>query len=1249
MVEVNIEALDAALREERFSRARELLGAAPEGSAEAPRVSLRRARLERETRSVSVDETLLELERLLEAGLPEEDLPAAHALRIAGYGSKRILTLTEAAIEDAGEHAESAEVLLAEGTAMMRFDERERAHRCFQRALTTDPRFADHAHLALADALYVLGDFDAALAETEKIGAGPQRPRGLRLAASCHAARQDHGAEADVYRLLLEEGAAAAGDPQPAAQSDRVSYALALACAGRRADALEQLGLAWRQDPESGSGRFARERMNHLEAHPDGGRTKRLHAFPTTAQKWNYCGPAVLELCFRYLEIELTQEEIAGTVKRQTGTPMYEIVTYLRAHNIAARRIEATRARLMAAIDLGLPVIVQEEYSTTSHVAVITGYDEALGTFIAHDPATHRPLLKTFEFTKRAGDLYGNGGVIVLGREGPALAEREAACDEAGLLEAQHLVLLDDADRLRPAAAGGDRQEATTQEVLRRCADAIAIEPNFKLAWERRAHALHRLAQLSGRPTDRDRFLADLFHVRTHFARDEWPHQLHAHYMFDRNLRDEAYAEYLEASRRDPGDANNREWMGECMWLGGDLERAARHFLEALALNPTQVRSAENLAAVYARELLERHRGRGPVDSSLAPARVFERLSGEEAEMMRRAVYFNRIGSTVNPKNAFDHEVAGDLAAMRADWPAALEAFREAKALDPGRPFASLGLAHSMEKLGDLEGARAELSALTQHPRSPSSAFTRHADVLSALDRPADAAEALVAALSLDVDPVPIVGALFSVYERVDSKEAAAARLRELAAGRPSQLDLVRAAARSLDEKGQLGHAIALYRQLLEAAPGDVDTTYRLGGLLTRDLLTRPEGERLLSRVVEMAPTYVWARIRLAWSLIATDPARGLALLAELPDREDSYLLETQAALLARTGDEPASKRAFELALQTYGDPEDGLLALVDWHVAEKRYGRALELARQIPERVKRAELQRRADRLWLSAFRLAGAIDEALPRLRLLCAESVPDHLAYSIFWGLRAFDHELAAAAAAKTAARYEGQLRTTWRIRAAGQRARQGDTVALTAIADELEADVETSAESWALLSYAYADVERWDLANAAADRAIARDPNDQDALGAMEEALVRRGDVAGAFRCAQRLAEVYPYEHQGPESMGALLALQLEVERALPLTARAVDAAPYCHNAHWARAAALFAADEFDGAERHAANSLALEPPESEDEPQGSLMIKYALAGEAQKLEACLVRAYERRPADLFAAFDDKLRRIASERS
>ena len=43
--------------------------------------------------------------------------------------------------------------------------------------------------------------------------------------------------------------------------------------------------------------------------------------------------------------------------------------------------------------------------STTSHVAVMTGYDEFLGVFFANDPMTHRPEVKSLEWTEH-GSWY---------------------------------------------------------------------------------------------------------------------------------------------------------------------------------------------------------------------------------------------------------------------------------------------------------------------------------------------------------------------------------------------------------------------------------------------------------------------------------------------------------------------------------------------------------------------------------------------------------------------------------------------------------------------------------------------------------------------------------------------------------------------------------------------------------------------------------------------------------------------------
>ena len=86
----------------------------------------------------------------------------------------------------------------------------------------------------------------------------PRLASALRVAASCHAAAEDHAAEAEAHRQVLE-----LGGESDNAQNDRVSYALALASAGQRDKALEELKAQARKIGKSGSSnKYAKKRKN---------------------------------------------------------------------------------------------------------------------------------------------------------------------------------------------------------------------------------------------------------------------------------------------------------------------------------------------------------------------------------------------------------------------------------------------------------------------------------------------------------------------------------------------------------------------------------------------------------------------------------------------------------------------------------------------------------------------------------------------------------------------------------------------------------------------------------------------------------------------------------------------------------------------------------------------------------------------------------------------------------------------------
>src|SRR5690606_3056944 len=132
--------------------------------------------------------------------------------------------------------------------------------------------------------------------------------------------------------------------------------------------------------PLAGLRRYVTKRLEALNSAPPSAKRHQLDAFPSVVQKWNYCGPAVIELCLRYVGIGLDQDFIAEAVKKGTGTPMHELVSFLHEQGIEARRVEATVDVVTASLDLGYPVILEDDYSSSRHVVVAIGYDERLGT-----------------------------------------------------------------------------------------------------------------------------------------------------------------------------------------------------------------------------------------------------------------------------------------------------------------------------------------------------------------------------------------------------------------------------------------------------------------------------------------------------------------------------------------------------------------------------------------------------------------------------------------------------------------------------------------------------------------------------------------------------------------------------------------------------------------------------------------------------------------------------------------------------
>jgi tetratricopeptide (TPR) repeat protein len=1240
--------IDQALFAERYAWVKTALGALPEGPSRA----LRAARAALGLGEGSSVEAMRQAEAAADALAAGMERRRALEVALDAALQCRARQTAEAYLRRLEELPGLARRTLAlSGRMALVFDEREAARSKLTQAHGADPGCA-LARSALAELEYVEGHFAEALALLAPVvvgdGIGEGAPQALRLAAHCYGALGDYSEEAAVLQALVERFP----DGVRASQ-DRLELAFARAGAGDYEAAARELRLVWERERNTGMGRYARRRLDHLETSFEAGHAgRRLEQFPTTHQKRSFCGPAVLELCLRYLGIELGQDEIADVVKREEGTPMFEITAFLSARGILSRRIAATPERLRTAIDLGLPVIVQEEYSTTSHVAVITGYDARLGAFVAQDPMTHRPELKAYEFTENAGFLFGNGGVLVIGRKDTVAPERLALLDASGLVEEPHFTVLDDVDRRR-SSLQGEQEDAHIDEVLEACSLALQKAPLYPLAWSRRGWALLRRWRTDGDGRSRGELVDFLQRARTTFRDAEWAHQVHGAYLEHGGRLREAYVEHLQAHRADPGDASNLDDVADCLRRLGDHREAERRFHQALEAQPWYLTAAENLAALYVEALAQETPGAW-LDEDAVPfleppedVEVSTPLELSVEETTARARWYVAFALRENPENPFNHAQAGILAALEEDFTSARESFARAAELRDGEYVTLLEAraAYLSEDLTETENAVGKLRE--KHPDSVQTWLWT-----AALAHEAGENEAAFSALvdgmrAVGTSRKELVSALWEVGETFGGNEAAAVRLREVVENSPHDPDFVRAVALQVDSADQRGIAIELLRTTLEMEPGDIDVRYRLGRLLAEDPATQQEARELLAEAVRQAPDAVVPRQALAWTYYDSDPASGLEALEPVLEEGDPTALETAGVLAMARGDTERGEELRQRALGSYSTETEGRLELGRYHIDGDRYDLAADLLIPSRDASDCDDLEEFEDAV-LTAARLSGRQDEVLDWVKARWAEDTPSHLAWETYWAYRYSEPLLAARAADAYAQEQEDDPEDAleYRIYAAACRARApgGTTDGLDAIARELG----DNGTAWAELYFAYDAAKAYDRAEDAVKRAHRLAPFDLDSLSAWESFCLDEGDTDGAFAAARAALEHHPYQHLGDERLALLFGRNLEVEPAMAHSLRAVKLAPFCHLAQSARAVACFAAGDLEQAERHAKRSVHLEPGDEPDEWDEAEALLRALRGDAEGLGRLLADRAVRRRNWPFSAFDEKLLDLAQRR-
>ncbi len=422
--------------------------------------------------------------------------------KLAKRERERAATCAGISSDDRGKlHAARAELALS-------FDERAAAKTELEAAVALGGSSARLGHLGLARLHTVLGEFDAADRELEAFGKEAAGDLAVKRARKRAAASR--GKWLAVVAAIDSFLAAS-----PDADGSR-SFRLERASAFYRAEALDLARAAWAELAESGddwAARTASRTLAKLEK-ADAKRT-RLSAFPSVAQLRNHCGPASVELCLRFFGVTADQVTVAREIKHPDGgTPVHKMRAYLEGAGFVARRVEADPAKLRAILDAGVPVIIEEDYSTTGHVAVAVGYDDHRELLEVQDPMTHEIRETPYEELGKLREFSNHGALVAIPRDGADLLAKLDAC---GAVECEYMTKTD--------LAWEAYDQKRFDEADRLVAEAIALHEAYELAWVYRFTRARE--RYDAEPSDENKEAAGavLDQLLALWPKDEWPQQ----------------------------------------------------------------------------------------------------------------------------------------------------------------------------------------------------------------------------------------------------------------------------------------------------------------------------------------------------------------------------------------------------------------------------------------------------------------------------------------------------------------------------------------------------------------------------------------------------------------------------------------------------------------------------------------------------------------------------------------------------
>jgi tetratricopeptide (TPR) repeat protein len=610
------------------------------------------------------------------------------------FARKRCRKLAEAQLDQADAlGVDRALSLMARSDVAITFDERVLAKTTLEELRTFAGRCEDPeeravaerlAHLGLGRLYVVLGEFDSAERELSALGA---RPAGDIAAHHLRYRLAAERADWKAAAAALGEMIAAAPDSERAS-GRRLERASALYRAGNVDAAREAWAEMVRDGGNEDAGKSAAQMLAALDRAD--AKTTRLAAFPSVSQLRNHCGPASVELCLRYFGVSADQVEVAREIKHPDGgTPVHRMREYMNGAGFHTRRVEADLPKLKAILDAGVPVIIEEDYSTTRHVAVAIGYDDRRQLLEVQDPMTHEIRETPYDALPKLREFSNHGALVSIPGDRPDLA---AKLDAIGAVECEYMSLTD-----RAWQARDQKREADGDALVDK---AIELHEAYELAWVYRfVRARDRYDEEPG--DERKGQLVEVVnHILHLWPDDEWPQQFLGRLYDLEDRPGPALAAYEKARDRDPDDANNWCAIGDCHLSMGARDEARKALEESVKRDPGHVRANENLSNV-----------------------LFD------AGDVGLAKTLNDCALELAPDNPFNHHVRGRILGKSGDFMGAAAAYDRALELRPKFPGYVLERARHLAKAGKVDEALGSLGAAVAEREGDAYLLTQLADL----------------------------------------------------------------------------------------------------------------------------------------------------------------------------------------------------------------------------------------------------------------------------------------------------------------------------------------------------------------------------------------------------------------------------------------------------------------------------------------------------------------------------------------